>query len=77
MAETLGFYELLHSAGGHVREVMCSARLDLNNLDIEKGWNKLTRGEQREAHRLRFSLNYRIITYIIDRCINKARVHNI
>lgn len=40
MAETLDFYELLHSAGGNVREVMCSARLDLNNLDTEKVWKK-------------------------------------
>lgn len=37
MAETLDFYELLHSAGGCVSKVMCSARLELNNLDIEKG----------------------------------------
>lgn len=37
MAEILGFYELLHSAGGRVSGVMCSARLDLNSPDIEKG----------------------------------------
>lgn len=33
MAEILGFYELLHSAGGRVNGVICSARLDLNSLD--------------------------------------------
>lgn len=34
MVEILGFYELLHSAWGHVSGVMCSARLDLNSLDM-------------------------------------------
>lgn len=37
MAEILGFYELLHSAGGSVSGVMCSARLHLNSLDIKEG----------------------------------------
>lgn len=37
MAEILGFYESLHSAGGRVNGVMCSARLDLNSRDTEKG----------------------------------------
>lgn len=61
MAEILGFYELLHSAGGRVSGVMCSARLDLNSLDIEKGWNKLTRKEQRGAQRLWLLHSYYII----------------
>lgn len=52
MAETLVFYELLHSAGGHVSEVMCSARLDLNNLDTVKAWNELTREDQRAMQSL-------------------------
>lgn len=39
MAEILGFYELLHSAGGRVSVVMCSARLDLNSPDSETGGN--------------------------------------
>lgn len=49
MAEILGFYDLLHSAGGCVSVVMCSARLDLNSLDIEKGETNLQekRGAQR------------------------------
>lgn len=37
MAEILGFYELLHSAGGRANGVMCSARLDLNSPGNEKG----------------------------------------
>lgn len=36
MAEILGFYDLLHSAGGCVSGVMCSDRLDLNSPDTEK-----------------------------------------
>lgn len=50
MAEILGFYELLHSAGGRVSRVMCWARLDLNSLDIEKGETNLT-GKNKEQHK--------------------------
>lgn len=46
MAEILGLYGLLHSAGGCVGGVMCSDRLDLNNLDIERGETNLQ--EKRE-----------------------------
>lgn len=40
MAEILGFYDSLHSAGGCVSGVMCSDRLDLNSPDIEKEGEK-------------------------------------
>lgn len=36
MAEILGFYDSLHSAGGCVSGVMCSDRLDLNSPDTEE-----------------------------------------
>ena len=50
MAEILGFYESLHSAGGRVSRVMCGARLDLNSRDIERGETNLT-GRNKERHR--------------------------
>lgn len=37
MAEILGFYDLLRSAGGCVSGEMCSPWLDLNSLDTERG----------------------------------------
>lgn len=37
MAEILGFYDLLRSAGGCVSREMCSPWLDLNSLDTERG----------------------------------------
>lgn len=61
MAEILGFYELLHSAGGCVSRVMCSARLDLNSQDTEKGETNLQE-KNKEEHKA-------IIIIIID-CIN-------
>lgn len=67
MAEILGFYELLHSAGGCVSEVMCSARLHLNSLDIEKGWNQLTWEEQRGAQVYDYFIN------IIDSYMDTVR----
>lgn len=55
MAEILGFYDLLHSAGGCVSGVMCSARWDLNSLDIERGETNFQEENQ----------DYHIITLLI------------
>lgn len=77
MAEILGFYELLHSAGGRVKGVMCSAWLDLNSPDIEKGWNKFTREEQRGAQRL-YYYNYCYHHYwLLHQYSAGAHVHSI
>lgn len=70
MAEILGFYELLHSAGGCVSVVMCSNGLDLNSLGSEKGWNDLHGEEQRGAREQRlfiFLLLLCIVTSIQSR----------
>lgn len=48
MAEILGFYDLLHSAGGCVSGVMCSDRLDLNSADTEKETEKRNHWQNRK-----------------------------
>lgn len=48
MAEILGFYDLLHSAGGCVSGVMCSDRLDLNSADTEKETEKRSHRQNRK-----------------------------
>lgn len=53
MAEILGFYDSLHSAGGCVSGVMCSDRLDLNSPDTEKeGGEKLKQGKNKEERKI-------------------------
>lgn len=50
MAEILGFYDLLHSAGGCVSGETCSTRLDLNSLDTEEGETNL-KEKNKEGHK--------------------------
>lgn len=51
MAEILGFYDLLHSAGGCVSRVMCSDRLDLNSPDTEKEREKRNHQQNKDEQK--------------------------
>lgn len=60
MAEILGFYDLLHSAGGCVSGVMCSDRLDLNSSDTEKERETKSPAEQRGTKKKKKGYHHRV-----------------